>query len=102
MAFVYSFLDTGLALGFMTALCVEVFFLMFLYNILKTTEERVKVSYQKIIDDYRRKEDQYQLFIKKAKEIYPDLQELLEKKKKPTEETDETTPEQENTEENVE
>lgn len=67
MAMVYNYLDGGLAMGFMTALVVEVFCLIALYNVLKRTEDRVKLTYEKIIDEYREREKKHLRIIEKAK-----------------------------------
>lgn len=73
MMLVYYYLDTGLALGFITALVIEIFFLMTFYNILKNTEEKVKRSYEKILLEVREKLKQKENYINKIKEIYPDI-----------------------------
>lgn len=73
MMLVYYYLDSGLAIGFITALVIEVFFLMTFYNILKNTEDKVKGSYEKIIADMREKERKKEKYISKIKEIYPDI-----------------------------
>lgn len=96
MALVYYLMDTGLALGFMSALFIEIFFLLALYNMLKNTEDKVKSSYDKIVDDYREREKNYLKIIEKAKEHYPDLENILANKKadtseEPQEENEEVT-----------
>ncbi|MCB9481572.1 MAG: hypothetical protein H6680_07115 [Desulfobacteraceae bacterium] len=73
MMLAYYYLDTGLALGFITALVVEIFFLMTFYNILKNTEEKVKRNYDRILSEAREKEKQKENYINRIKEIYPDI-----------------------------
>jgi len=94
MAFVYYFMDTGLAIGFITAVFIEIFSLITLYNILKNTEQRVRRSYENMLAQYREQERKNEKFIKKVKEFYPDIESVV-KGEKPKESDEESTKENE-------
>jgi len=94
MAFVYYFMDTGLAIGFITAVFVEIFSLIALYNILKNTEQRVRRTYENMLEKYREQERKDEKFIKKVKEFYPDIDSVV-KGEKPKESDEEPANENE-------
>ncbi|MGM0417978.1 MAG: hypothetical protein ACQEQS_04580 [Thermodesulfobacteriota bacterium] len=89
MALVYYFMDTGLAIGFITAVFIEIFSLIALYNILKNTEQRVRRYYESMLEQHREQERKNERFIKKVKEFYPDIDSVVRGEK--TKETDENS-----------
>ncbi|MGE4520556.1 MAG: hypothetical protein AB7E04_13735 [Desulfobacteraceae bacterium] len=82
MMLVYYYLDSGLAIGFITALVIEIFFLMTFYNVLKNTEEKVKNSYERILAEMREKDKKKENYISKIREIYPDVDLKIEAREK--------------------
>jgi predicted DNA-binding ribbon-helix-helix protein len=82
MMLVYYYLDLGLAIGFITALVIEIFFLMTFYNVLKNTEEKVKNSYERILAEMREKDKKKENYISKIREIYPDVDLKIEAREK--------------------
>lgn len=82
---VYHWYDTGLILGFMTALCFEVICLLLLYNLLKRTEERVRREYDPLLDGMREKLQHQEtqagkrlVALQKVVAEHPDLAEMVE------------------------
>lgn len=73
MALVYYFMDSGLAIGFIAALCLEIFSLITLYNVLKNTEHKAAKSYEKIINDYREREKKNEAIIEKLNKRQAEL-----------------------------